>query len=61
MKMKARRNKQTRHCLQVWFESTGYLAKKKARKAHRKILRERYLRGDFEIIDGEVWMRDLKL
>jgi len=24
------------------------------------MLRERYLRGDFEIIDGEVWMRDLK-
>lgn len=59
--MKARRNKQTRHCLQVWFESTGYLSKKKARKAHRKILRERFMRGEFEIIDGEVWMRDLKL
>ena len=59
--MKARRTKQTRHCLQVWFESTGYLAKKKARKAHRKILRERFMRGEFEIIDGEVWMRDLKL
>ena len=54
MKMKARRTKQTRHCLQVWFESTGYLAKKKARKSHRRMLRERYLRGDFEIIDGEV-------
>lgn len=61
MKMKARRNKQTRQRLQVWFESTGYLAKKKARKSHRRMLRERYLRGDFEIIDGEVWMRDLKL
>ena len=61
MKMKVRRTKQTRHCLQVWFESTGYLAKKKARKAHRKILRERFMRGEFEIIDGEVWMRDLKL
>jgi len=61
MKMKARRTKQTRHCLQVWFDSTGYLAKMKARKAHRRMLLERYLRGDFEIIDGEVWMRDLKL
>ena len=61
MKMKVKRIKQTRHCLQVWFESTGYLAKKKARKAHRKILRERFMRGEFEIIDGEVWMRDLKL
>ena len=55
------RTKQTRHCLQVWFESTGYLAKKKARKAHRRMLRERFMRGEFEIIDGEVWMRDLKL
>ena len=61
MKMKSRRNKQKRHCLQVWFESTGYLAKKKERKSHRRMLREKYLRGDFEIIDGEVWMRDLKL
>ena len=61
MKMRARRIKPKRHGLQGWFESTGYLAKKKERKAHRKMLRERYLRGDFEIIDGEVWMRDLKL
>jgi hypothetical protein len=61
MKMKSRRIRQKRHCLQVWFESTGYLAKKKERKAHRKILRERFMRGEFEIIDGEVWMRDLKL
>ena len=61
MKIKVRRIKQTRHCLQVWFESTGYLAKKKESKEHRRMLRERYLRGEFEIIDGEVWMRDLKL
>lgn len=61
MKMKARRTKQKRHCLQVWFESTGYLAKKNERKAHRRMLRERFMRGEFEIIDGEVWMRDLKL
>ena len=61
MKMKVRRINQTRHCLQGWFESAGFLAKMKARKAHRRMLRERYLRGDFEIIDGEVWMRDLKL
>jgi hypothetical protein len=61
MKMKVMRIKQTRHCLQGWFESTGYLAKVKERKAHHRMLRERYLRGDFEIIDGEVWMRDLKL
>ena len=61
MKMRARRIKQTRHCLQVWFESTGYLAKKKERKADRRMLRERFMRGEFEIIDGEVWMRDLKL
>jgi len=61
MKMKARRSKQARHGLQVWFESTGYLAKKKERKAHRRMLLERFMRGDFEIIDGEFWMRDLKL
>ena len=61
MKMKVKRIKQKRHCLQVWFESTGYLAKKKARKSHRRMLRERFMCGEFEIIDGEVWMRDLKL
>ena len=61
MKMRVLRTKQTRHCLQFWFESTGYLAKKKESKERRRMLRERYLRGDFEIIDGEVCMRDLKL
>ena len=61
MKMKVKRIKQKRHCLQVWFESTGYLAKKKERKSHRRMLRERFMRGEFEIIDGEVWMRELKL
>ena len=61
MKMRVKRHKQFRHGLQGWFESTGYLARKKERKAHRRMLRERYLRGDFEIIDGEFWMRDLKL
>jgi len=61
MKMRVRRRKQLRHCLQGWFECPGYLARLAKGKAHRKMLRERYLRGDFEIIDGEVWMRDLKL
>ena len=61
MKMKVKRIRQKRHCLQVWFESTGYLAKKKERKADRRMLRERFMRGEFEIIDAEVWMSDLKL
>jgi hypothetical protein len=61
MKMRVLRTKQRRHCLQGWFESTGYLTKKKEHTANHRMLRERYMRGDFEIIDGEVWMRDLKL
>jgi DNA helicase IV len=61
MKMRARRIKQTRHSLQAWFESTGYLARLAKGKAHRKMIRERFMRGDYEVIDGEFWMRDLKL
>jgi hypothetical protein len=48
MKMKVRRIKQTRHCLQGWFESVGFLAREKRNKEQRRLLRERYLRGDFE-------------
>jgi hypothetical protein len=45
MKMRARRRRQTRHCLQDWFESPGFLAKEKRRKEQRRILRESYLQG----------------
>jgi len=61
MKMRVRRRKQLRHCLQGWFECPGYLARFAKAKAHRKMLRERFMRGDYEVIDGEFWMRDLKL
>ena len=61
MKMRVRRRKQTRHGLQGWFECPGYLARFVKAKAHRKMIRERFMRGDFEIIDGEYWMRDLVL
>ena len=59
MKMKVKRRKQLRHGLQGWFECTGYLARLTKAKAHRKMLRERFMRGDYEVIDGEYWMRDL--
>ena len=59
MKMRVKRHKQFRHGLQVWFESTGYLARLKAGREHRKMLRERILRGDYEVIEGEFWMKDL--
>ena len=61
MKMRVKRHKQRRHGLEGWFESTGYLTKLKAGREHRKMLFERFMRGDFEIIDGEYWMRDLVL
>jgi len=61
MKMRVRRRKQTRHCLQGWFESVGYLARVKRNKENRRLLRERFMRGEYEIIDGKVWMKDLKL
>jgi hypothetical protein len=59
MKMRVKRTKQFRHGLQGWFESTGYLARLKAGREHRKMLRERILRGDYEVIEGEFWMKDL--
>lgn len=61
MKLRIKRIKQTRHCLQGWFESTGFLARKKHNKEKRRLLRERYMRGDYVIIDSEAWMKDLKL
>ena len=61
MKMRTRKVNKIRCCRQGWFESTGFLALGKRNKENRRSLRERYLRGDFEIIDGEVCMRDLKL
>jgi len=60
MKMRVRRIKQTRHCLQGWFEA-GFLAREKRNKENRRLLRERYMRGDYVVIDGEAWMKDLKL
>ena len=59
--MRVKRHKQFRHGLQGWFESTGYLTKLKAGREHRKMILERYMRGDFEINEGEFSMRDLKL
>ena len=59
MKMRVKRIKQKRHCLQGWFESTGYLARLKASRENRKMLRERVMRGEYEIIDGQIWMKDL--
>ena len=61
MKMRVKRTKQSRHGLQGWFESTGYLTKLKAGREHRKMILERYMRGDFEVIDNQIWMKDLKL
>jgi hypothetical protein len=61
MKMRVKRRKQLRHCLQGWLESPGYLAGTIRNKEKRRLLRERFLRGDYQVIDGEFWMRDLKL
>ena len=58
MKLRIKRKKQYRCILQSWFESAGFLAREKRNKENRRSLRERYLRGDFEIIDGAVWMFD---
>ena len=61
MKMRVRRTKQTRHCFQGWFESAGYLARTIRNINNRRFLRERFMRGDFEIIDGEFWPSGLIL
>jgi hypothetical protein len=53
MKMRVRRIKQTRHCLQGWFESDGYLARTIRNIKNHRLLRERFMRGDFEQL-GEV-------
>jgi len=45
MKMRARRRRQTRHCLQDWFESPGFLARQLRYKEQRRLLRESYLQG----------------
>ena len=51
MKLRIKRKKQYRCILQSWFESAGFLAREKRNKENRRSLRERYLRGDFEIIE----------
>jgi hypothetical protein len=45
MKMRERRRRQTRHCLQGWFESAGFLARQLRYKEKRRLLRESYLQG----------------
>ena len=51
MKLLIKRRKQYRCCLQGWFESTGFLAREKRNKENRRLLRERFMRGDFEQLE----------
>lgn len=60
MKLRIKRIKQCRVCLQGWFESAGFLAREKRNKENRRLLRERYMRGDYVIIDGQAWMQESK-
>jgi hypothetical protein len=46
--------------LQGWFESTGFLAREKRNKEKRRLLRERYMLGEYVIIDGQAWMQEKK-
>jgi hypothetical protein len=60
MKLRIKRNQQHRCRLQGWFESAGFLAREKRNKEKRRLLRERYMRGDYVIIDGQAWMQEDK-
>ena len=60
MKLRIKRNQQHRCCLQGWFESTGFLAREKRNKEKRRLLRERYMLGEYVIIDGQAWMQEKK-
>lgn len=60
MKLRSKRIKQYRVCLQGWFESAGFLAREKRNKEKRRLLRERYMRGEYVIIDGQAWMQENK-
>ena len=51
MKLLIKRRKQYRCCLQGWFESAGFLAREKHNKENRRLLRERFMRGDFKQLE----------
>ena len=51
MQLRIKRNKQCRCCLQGWFESVGFLTREKRNKENRRLLRERFMRGDFEQLE----------
>jgi ribosomal protein S9 len=48
MKLRIKRVKKYRCCLQGWFESAGFLTREKRNKENRKLMRERYMSGYFE-------------
>ena len=58
MKLRIKRNQQHRCRLQGWFESAGFLAREKHNKEKRRLLRETYMRGEYVIVDGQVWMQE---